>query len=295
MRYIDKYLSGEYPFLEVTVYDEEDVACLTNYKDEKNILISLEYIQYLSYFPKVERLILTSGYVTNDSHESFKALKYLRELKLDYDEDEPSTPWCIDVSVFPKLEYLFSRSSYNFCGISLSETLKTLKVVKWYERDLSRLEGSSLDSLCICSGRLQTLTGIENSSIQLLSLSNLKNLKDISSAEMIPLKILELESCNQIPSLENFSSDTLEYLMVYGKNKVQSGSFILKFKQLKRVMLNVIIEDGDLSFFDSLDHAVILTDKRTFNRTNSRLPKSPNKYVINTIPEWRYIFSDRNI
>ena len=295
MRYVDRYLSSEYSFLEVTVYDDEDVALLLEYQNEKNILISLEFIQYLSYFPNAERLILTSGNVTKKSHEVFKTLKYLKELKLDYDEDEPSTPWCIDISVFPRLEYLFSRSSYNFCGISKSKSLKTLKVVKWHEKDLKQLKEGTLDSLCICGGKLQTLSGIGESSIQALSLSNLKNLKDISHIENIPLKILELDSCNQIPSLEEFSSSSLEYLMVYGKNRVQSGSFILNFKNIKRLMLDIIIEDGDLSFFDNLEHVVILTDKRFFNRTNSNLPKSTSKYTIKTIPNWRYIFSDRNL
>ena len=219
----------------------------------------------------------------------------LKALKIDYEEVQPSTDWCIDISVFPKLEYLFSRSSYNFCGIFLSESLKTLKVMKWYEKDLKRLRGASIDSLCICGGMLQSLVGIEDLPIQILSLSNLRNLKDISSAKTIPLKILELESCNQISSFESFSSKTLEYLMVSGKNKVQSGSFISNFKRLKRVILDIIIEDGDLSFFDNLEHAVILTNKRAFNRTNSKLPKSEKSYIIKTIPEWRYIYSDRSI
>ena len=245
MRYVNKYLSGEYPFLEITVYDDEDVALLNEYREETNILISWDHIQYLSHFPKVERLIVTSGNASHDLHRIFKSLNHLRELKIDYDDDELFTPWCIDISVFPRLEYLFARSSYNFYGVSSSKSLKTLKVMKWYERDLTQLKGASLDSLCICGGKLQTLKGIEDSPIQILSLSNLRNLKDISSAEMIPLKILELDSCNQIHSLENFSSKTIEYLMVYGKNRVQSGNFILNYRKLKRIMLDIVVEDGD--------------------------------------------------
>ena len=105
--------------------------------------------------------------------------------------------------------------------------------------------------------------------------------------------MLELDHCNQINSLEELSSNTLEYLMIYGKNRVRSANFILNFKNLKRVMFDILIEDGDLSDLDNLEHAVILTDKRHFNRTNSQLPKATQKYIIENIPQWRYIYSDR--
>ena len=296
MQYIKKWIAdSEYNFLEVTIYDAQDVEDLSKYSNTKNVVVSLDNIKFLKDFNQVEKLIITSGQPSNSMYDVFSKMTSLKALKIDYEEVQPSTDWCIDISVFPKLEYLFSRSSYNFCGIYLTESLKTLKVMKWYEEDLERLKGASIDSLCICGGKLQTLAGIENLSVQVLSLSNLRNLRNISSAKTIPLKILELENCNEISSLESFSSKTLEYLMVYGKNKVQSGSFISNFKQLKRVMLDIVIEDGDLSFFDNLEHAVILTNKRVFNRTNSILPKSRKKYIIKTIPEWRYIYSDRDI
>lgn len=296
MQYIKRWIAdSEYTFLEVTIYDAQDVAELSKYTSAKNVIVSLDNINFLKHFNQIEKLIITSGQPSNSMYDVLSKMTSLTALKIDYEEVRPSTDWCIDISVFPKLEYLFSRSSYNFCGISMSESLKTLKVMKWYEKDLKQLKGASIDSLCICSGRLQSLVGIEELPIQILSLSNLRNLKDISSAETIPLKILELENCNQISLFGSFSSKTLEYLMVYGKNKVQSGNFISKFECLKRVMLDIIIEDGDLSFFDNLEHAVILTNKRAFNRTNSKLPKSKKRYTIETIPEWRYIFYNRNI
>lgn len=296
MQYVKKWIAdSEYTFLEITLNDSQDVENLAKYTNTRNVVVSLEDIKYLKDFTQIEKLIITSGEPSNSMYEIFSKMTSLKALEIDYEEVQPSTVWCIDISIFPKLEYLFSRSSYNFCGSHLSKSLKTLKVMKWYEKDLKRLKGASIDSLCICGGRLQSLVGIDNLSIQILSLSNLRNLKDISSAETNPLKILELENCNQISSFESFSSKTLEYLMVYGKNKVQSGSFISKFKHLKRVMFDIIIEDGDLSFLDNLDHAVILTNKRTFNRTNSKLPKSEKRYIIKTIPEWRYIYSNRSI
>ncbi|MGM9681214.1 MAG: hypothetical protein ACI3XR_06885 [Eubacteriales bacterium] len=295
MRYINKYLDGEHKFLEVTVYDREDVQSLPQYWNEKNVITSVNNLQYLADFKQIERLILTSGETPNNVLEIIKTQQCLRALKIDYEETALSTSLCIDVSGFPSLEYLFSRSSFNFTGVSDSKTLRTLIVQSWYSDDLSKLSHSQIDSLSICCGRLKTLKGIENVPLQILSLANLRGLSDISYVEKLPLKILELVNCNKVTSFENLSSDTLEYLMIYGRNKVRSGSFIKKYKRLKRVMLDIIIEDGDLSVFDNLEKATILTDRRHYNRKNSQLPKNENQYVIDSIPMWRYIYSGRLI
>ena len=113
--------------------------------------------------------------------------------------------------------------------------------------------------------------------------------------EKLPLKILELVNCNKVASLENSSSNTLEYLMICGRNTVQSGEFIKNYKQLRRIILDITIEDGDLSAFDNLEKATILTDRRHYNRKNSQLPKNETQYVIDDIPMWRYIYSGRRI
>ncbi|MBQ7106791.1 MAG: hypothetical protein IJN93_04670 [Clostridia bacterium] len=296
MQYVKKWIAdSEYTFLEIAIHDLQDIEDISNYTHVKNVIVNLENIKFLESFKEIEKLIITSGMPFENMHDVLGKMTALKMLKIDYEETLANTDWCINISVFPKLEYLCARSSYNFCGISSSKSLKTLEVMKWYERDLIRLKKTSIDSLRIFSGKLQTLNGIENSSVQILSLSNLRFLTDISSAEGIPLKILELENCNQIPSLETFSSDTLEYLMVYGKNKVSNTNFISKLKSLKRIMFDIEIENGDLSPLDNLEHSVILTDKRKYNRINSKLPKSKERYAIKTIPEWRYIYSNRNI
>lgn len=294
MRYVKKWIGdSEYEFLEVVVYDVEDMKELSKFTHAKNVIVSLDFIEFLDNFTQIEKLIITPGQLSVGVYNVLKKMTSLKSLKIDYEEDKPLSDWCIDLSVFPALEYVFSRSSYNFCNIPSS--LRTLIVMKWYDVDLSLLYNSSIDSLCVWGGKLKTLKGIEHTPIQILSLGNLRYLKDISHIEMMPLKILEIDSCNQIISLENLSSDTLEYLMVYGKNKVQKGSFVKNFKNLKRIILDIFIEDGDLSSFDSLEQAVILTDKRAFNRNNAQLPKASYGYMLKNIPEWRYIYYNRNI
>ena len=296
MRYINKFLDGEHSFLEIVVYDAEDRKLLSQYRDERNVVVSIGDLEYLAEFKQIERLILTSGEALSNVSKIIRAQQCLRALKIDYEEtDELRESSCIDISEFPALEYLFSRSSCNFINAPEAKMLRTLIVQNWHGDDLSKLSHSMIDTLCIYNGRLKTLKGVENVPLKILSLANLRCLTDISYVDNLPLKILEIENCNKVSSIENLSSDTLEYLMVYGKNKVSSAGFIKRFKQLKRVMLDILIEDGDLSIFDSLEKATILTDRRNYNRRNVQLSKSERQYIIEDIPMWRYIYSDRSI
>ena len=295
MQYTNKYLSCELKFLEVAILDEDDLRHLSKYQNETNVIISITDLQFLTYFTQIERLIITSGKAPYNASLILELQQNLRELKLDYDETEPFTDWCIDISKLNNLEYLFSRSSYNFRGVANSKSLKTLIVHNWYSKDLSQLKDSSIDSLSIGCGNLKNLCGIEDVPLSVLSLSNLRNLTDITCIEKMPLKILEIDNCNNISCIQNISSPTLEYLMVYGKIRVQNALFIKNYSRIKRVMFDIMIEDGDLSVLDSLESAILLTDRRHFNRQNSQLPKASYKYIISSIPQWRYLYSNRKI
>lgn len=294
MRYVKKYIDyTEYDFLEVTIYDDADKEDLSRYAEEKNVLVSIGDVEFLKEFKSIERLIITPGQPPKDISGIFANMTSLKSLKLDYVEDEPGTDWCIDLSVFPSLQYLFSRSSYNFQGTS--PTLKTLVVMEWYQGDLTALHNSAIDSLRICGGKLRTLHGLGTTSLCVLSLSNLRYLKDISDAQRLQIKVLEIENCNQIASLEEFSSDTLEYLMLEGRKPITSGQFLGQFPTLKRVILDIPIEDGDLSSLDSLEKAVLITNRRNFNRKDEELPKTSCPYILPDIPMWRWLYSDRTL
>ena len=123
MRYLDQYINNSpYSFLEVSVYDDDDIAALSAYRFEKNVMMDLCYLQYLPYFNCIERLILRSGEIPINPHPFFSGMRTLKALKLDYEETEADTQYCIDISLFPNLEYLFARSSYDFCGVAVNVT-----------------------------------------------------------------------------------------------------------------------------------------------------------------------------
>lgn len=288
MRYLDQYINNSpYSFLEVTVYDNDDIEALSRYRYEKNVMMDLCYLKYLPYFNCIERLILKSGEIPINPHTFFRGMSALKSLKLDYEETEADTQYCIDISPFPNLEYLFARSSYNFCGLANSKSLKTLVVGNWYEKDLSSIQNANLDTLNIFNGKLTSLRGIEKLPLLILSLSYQRKLTEISEVKQLPLKVLEIENCARIQNLEQLSSSTIECLSLIGNNKVASLEFLRQFPHLKRVMFDIQIEDGDLAILDQLEHAVILTDKRHFNRKYKQLPKTSKQYVLPEVPQWR--------
>lgn len=296
MRYLDRFIHNmQYSFLEIAVYDEDDVAELAKFKSETNIIMDLNYLCYLPLFPHVERLILRPGMISHTALADLKMLKELKALTLDYVETESGTDYCVDISVFPKLEYLFSRSSCNFCGVEHSKTLKTLIVGHWYQCDLCAIQHSKLDTLCIFSGNLSSLKGIEEIPLLILSIGYQKKLASVGDISHLPLKILEIDHCNKIKDLELLASHSIEYLMINGRNTVKSLAFLSNIKNLKRVMLDMQIENGDLAILDSLEKATIFTDKRHFNRKDTQLPKSAKQYLVFEIPEWRYLYNDRMI
>lgn len=295
MEYIKGYIGCEQDYLNVEIYDDRDMQMLRQYKDEKNVTISMENIRYLTEFTNVEQLIITPGQAPDNVSEILATQEHLRALKLDYDETEPCTSWCVDISKLKRLEFLFSRSSLNFKGVSGCLSLKTLAVSNWYNESIAQLKDSGIDTLRIGCGRLKCLDGIEQLPLLILSLSHLRFLTDIASVRESHIKILEIDSCNRIENIENLLPATLEYLMLYGKNRISSGAFINQYPQLKRVILDVTIEDSDLSAFDTLDSAILLTDRRSYNRKNSQLPKNDRIYSLQSIPLWRNIYSGRKI
>ena len=82
--------------------------------------------------------------------------------------------------------------------------------------------------------------------------------------------------------------------MCSGKNVFHDLSF-LKQSSIKRILLDFDVEDGNLEILDSLEHAVVFTDKRKYNRKNAQLPKANRVYSLEQIPLWRYLYNDRKI
>jgi len=275
----------ELSFLEIGLHDEPELMLLGS-QPARNISIELDALACLRFFPQVERLILRPGSLVEQD------LCYLRDLpiitlKLDYYSTEQDI-YTIDLAQFPKLQYVFSRTQHNFRNIEGCKSLYTLVVQEWYGRDLQCLQSTSLYALSIFSGRLRSLSGIQNSpNLRSLALANQQNLSDLCDLQTCcALESLSIESCSHADVTQITALPHLQYLRWIGKQRVRDLSFLSRFPALDHVILDIVIEDGQLDVLLQYSHSVILTDRRHYSRKNRELPKAKHRYCSPQIPRW---------
>ncbi len=113
MEYRERFINGEvYQFLNALILDDEDRAEIHIHADCENIEIELGSLEYLCAFPIIRNLIITGGIPTDKGFEALYAHTELEQLVLDYEETD-SDEEGIDLSRFPNLRYVLSRSNLN--------------------------------------------------------------------------------------------------------------------------------------------------------------------------------------
>ena len=293
MRFVQRFINHtEYNALEVIVNNQDDENELLSYQDIKTVCVSMEYAKYLYAFNSVEILILTSGKSSNEALEAIYFQKSIRALKIDYYyEDFNDSKYQIDLSEFPSLEYLFTRSSRNVINLDRAPLLRTLVFGKYMESDLSELKNCKIDSLAILTGRnLQFLNGIESIPIRLLSIgySRIVSLKPLS--ECNKLEMLELDHCRRIRDLSGLYNENLRRLFLFGEQEIPSLEPLRRLSRLKYIALEWKVRDHDLSVLDTFEDASLIQDRAKYNRKDKDLPKAKIPYVVAQIPRWRYYY-----
>ncbi len=113
MEYRERVINGGlYPFFNALILDDEDRAEIRNHGDCENVEIELSSLEWLSIFPVIHNLIITGGIPTAEGMEVLYAHTELEQLVLDYEETD-SDEEGIDLSRFPNLKYVLSRSNLN--------------------------------------------------------------------------------------------------------------------------------------------------------------------------------------
>ena len=134
MEYRERVINGGlHQFLNALILDDEDRIEICNHKDCENVEIELSSLEYLSVFPVIRNLIITGGIPTTVGFETLYAHTELEQLVLDYEETD-SDEEGIDLSQFPNLKFVLSRSNlniYNFIPGQFSNIL--VKVLNYYE------------------------------------------------------------------------------------------------------------------------------------------------------------------
>ena len=292
MHYISEFIhKSPEEFLEVGAYDEEELMSMGKHPAQ-NVSIELDALSCLRFFPHLERLILKPGTIQAQDLRYLSGLPVIA-IKLDYYSD-CLDEYSIDLAQFPNLQYVFSRSQYNFRNIKSSKTLCTLVVQEWHDDSLQYLRGSSLHALSIFRGQLKTLDGLQSmGELQSIAVSNQRKLRDATAIwTCTKLESLAFENCNCIdvsilPSLPN-----LRYMLLVGRNKVRDLAFIKNFPKLEYVILDIAITSGNIDALYCLRHCVILTDHRHYSARNIDLPKSRQRFHSSSIPEWLEILPE---
>lgn len=280
-------------FLEVGNYDFEELSALKSQAAE-NVSIELDALKCLCFFPNIKHLRLLPGPIDQKDLVFLRNLHIL-SLTLDY-YSEQIDEYTIDLSQFPELQYVFSRSQYNFCRANACESLNTLVVQEWMDKDLSCLKGGKIKAIDIFGGVLCSLEGAkELQDLHSLSLAYSPKLKDISAIDQSrTLESLSFEKCNNLEITTLTFLPALRYLSVKGRRTVKNLSFLQGFPVLEHIVLDIPIEDGDLTALHNFEHSVVLTDKKNFSCKNKDLPKKNKKFRSEFIPAWLEILPECN-
>lgn len=143
---------------------------------------------------KIKRLTIKSyGAVALSEIKIFKNITYL---KIDVPNDKVEKG-ILDFKEFGYLEDCWLYWNKNYINVFEVKTLKTLVLVSFKEKDLSKLSNLiNLNSLEIYGGSFTSLVGVQNlSHLETLSLGNISNLHDTSSLSLIRKNLKTLSVC----------------------------------------------------------------------------------------------------
>lgn len=176
------------------------------------------------------------------------------------------------------------------------ETLKSLSIggFRGKNRDLTDLFCSrELDTLQMVQCGMLSLNGIETSQkMQCLYLHYNRPLSDISALIKIKhtLKALRIENC---PNIKDFSVlgelENLELLELSGSNILPNLHFLKTMKNLKLLILNMNVLDGDLSQCLDISCVHSCQNRKHYNLKDSDLPKGPFTMGNEDIELWRHL------
>ena len=254
------------------------------YADDISFIPQCPTLQYLKIIPMV----------ADDKIFDFSPLYELPEIKfLDCVTDFgnatlKSSP--IDYRKINGLQFLTIRGqghfNYNHIG-----TLKSLLISGYRHENLLQMFSSTiLDTLSVGQSKISSLDGIDTSAkMQCLSLYYNRSLKDISRLAYVKntLKSLRIGNC---PKIEDFSVlgelENLELLELTGSNEVPDFGFLRTMKNLKTLIVNINVKDGNLAPCLDLSY-VHVKNRKHYNFKDKNLPKGRYVRGNETIEEWR--------
>jgi len=264
--------SSQYEFIHVGNHDAEELM-QSGPRSDSHVCMELDALHLLPFFPQITDFILVPGSLRKEDISFLQGLP-IKGLKLDYYSEELDE-YALDLGMFPNLQYVFSRTQFNFQNAENCTDLKHITVQAWNTRELTCLAGSGIEHLEILSGKLSSLSGLAAlTKLKKLSVSYQRSLTDAAAlVECHQLEHLEIEACGkldleQIPCLPELRS-----IAIMGRQTIENCDYFLRFPKLERLILGVKIKNGDLSPLLKLKHCTLMTDCRHYSHKNADLPK----------------------
>ena len=176
---------------------------------------------------------------------------------------------------FPDLRILNSNSSLNFCNIMCEKKLRGLFVKEWHEATLDRIMGCNLESLVVLNG-LKNIDGYENNNLHIFSLSYSSIDKIHHLSNLNSLEVLEVDHCPRICDWSDFRSSSLKILLMLGNNRIDSIDFIVNLPNLKALVFEGTIGNGDIKSLKRLERCALTPHKRFYNVSQKELAYPQN-------------------
>jgi hypothetical protein len=240
-----------------------------------NLILGFDDFSLLDEVGPIDKLIITSGDASTAHYDALYRHSEIKGLSLDYYEDESFSPWTVDLSFFPDLRILNSNSSLNFCNIMCEKKLRGLFVKEWHEATLDRIMGCNLESLVVLNG-LKNIDGYENNNLHIFSLSYSSIDKIHHLSNLNSLEVLEVDHCPRICDWSDFRSSSLKILLMLGNNRIDSIDFIVNLPNLKALVFEGTIGNGDIKSLKRLERCALTPHKRFYNVSQKELAYPQN-------------------
>lgn len=273
----------------------EHIEYINKYKIDKATVIA-DDISFLGQCPAIKHLNIIPSVTSGDNFD-FSPLYNLSKIQSlrcsttygKFDENNSK----MDYSQVHGLEDLCvsTENDLNFQHIS---SLKKLSVSQYKGSDLRELFCSKeLDTLELNSCSIRTLDGIETApKMQCLYLAYNRQLQDISSLDKVrkTLRALRIQNCSRIRDFSVLSQlENLEYLFLKGGNKISSLKFVNSLPNLKTLIIDMEIEDGDLLPCLRLSYVHCGRIRKHYNVKTLDLPKGIYYRGNENIELWRRV------
>lgn len=299
------FVSITYPFcyqdaLFISPNNFQSITYLLTHQVDKVYLQMTDTLPSLQEWSFVRHLCLEIRQVENEDSlihkpillDELYQLKNLQSLRIKYIGHSNLNP--THRIQLDRFQYLVSYSGDVkwVDNISKCSSLQSLELIHFASTDLTSIcELNKLDSLYLLQPKVESLVGIEClSNLRCLYIHYASRLTDISPIQYVAntLTALRIDHC---PKIKDFvclqHMKQVELLQLSGSNMIPSIAFVERMTKLKTFILDIKVQDGDMSLCKNIQRVSMLKYCRHYNMKDSQLPKGDFCHGNDAVDYWR--------